>query len=635
MCGITGFFSPRHLRKSETCVKMNAVIKHRGPDDEGFWLMNDSSKAFYSGKDSMAEIKSAFPQIPTIEDCSLALGFRRLSIVELSEKGHQPMASQNKKLIITFNGEIYNFRELRIQLEQLGYSFESESDTEVILKGYQEWGTEVFAMLNGMFAICIVDLENQKLVFARDRFGLKPLFYSVQKETLCWASEIKAILECDWIERKINWEGVYTNFLFQTTLSPQTCFENISSIEPGTFVEVEIQDELVLKANSFFAFSKVETQNEVRIEEVESLFKTSVQNQLVADVPRAIMMSGGIDSTFLAHQVKQIDSSIPCFTVDYQFSNGEIKNAKSFAEVENLDHRTHQISSETILADLKQKIQHFEEPYVSIEVLLNAAEIAHNSGFKVVLSGNGADELFGGYMHTQKLNRWKSFKVLNPYVSTLPEVLIPYKKIQNYFEQNTLFDFFRNGQGGMRPHEVKSLFKTKKLKNVDTSLNKYHLSKGESYQDYFLLDMRYSLASHHAYRDDLAAMMYSVEFRYPYLDNKLASYVASLPENVRFTGKENKPLLRKIVSKKLPESILNMPKKGFSFPLTRFINENESLKSFVLATIQQLEKRNILNSKLISEWLNEGITETNSSKLWQLLTFELWLQNYLDPTNEN
>lgn len=635
MCGITGFFSPKHLRKAETCVKMNTAIKHRGPDDEGFWLLNDSSNALYAGKDSMAEIKSALPQISIKEDCHLVLGFRRLSILELSEKGHQPMTSQNKKLIITFNGEIYNFREVRIQLEKLGHSFESESDTEVVLKGYQEWGTDVFAMLNGMFAICIIDLEKHKLVFARDRFGLKPLFYSVQDETLCWASEIKAILECEWIERKINWEGVYTNFLFQTTLSPQTCFENVFSLEPGTFMEVEMQAELVLKRNSFFTFSNFETQNEVCMEEIENLFKVSVQNQLVADVPRAIMMSGGIDSTFLAHEAKQIDSSIPCFTVDYQFSNEEIQNAKSFAEATNLNHKIYQISSKTILADLKQKIQHFEEPYVSIEVLLNAAEFAYNNGFKVVLSGNGADELFGGYMHTQKLNRWKSFKVLNPFISALPETLIPSKKIKNYFEQNTLLDFFRNGQGGMRPHEVKSLFETEKLKSIDTSLSKYHLSKGESYQDYFLLDMRYSLGSHHAYRDDLAAMMYSVEFRYPYLDNQLASYVASLPENIRFTGKENKPLLRKVASKKLPESILNMPKKGFSFPLARFINENKSLKNFVLETIQQLQERQVFNSKLISEWINEGITEANSSKLWQLLTFELWLQNYLDPTNEN
>lgn len=634
MCGISGFFSPINLRKSNFIVRMSDAIKHRGPDDEGFWLFTENNSDFYSGQDSISEIKDKFPKIPLDLDCKIALGFRRLSILDLSSKGHQPMSDEESKIIITFNGEIYNFKELRKILQEKGHVFSSETDTEVILKGYQEWNTDVFEKLNGMFSICIVDLEKQKILLARDRFGLKPLFYYKNENSISWASEIKAILECDWVERKINWEGVYTNFLFQTTLSPQTCFENVFSLEPGSFMEIDIKKEFDLKIKKFFSFKENKVEQRFSKKETEELFQKSIEKQLYADVPMAIMMSGGIDSTFLAYEAKKYVTDIPCFTLDYQFSKNEIENAEKFAEKEQLNHKTYKISNSEILADLKKKIQHFEEPYVSLEVLLNVSEIAQKNNYKIVLSGNGADELFGGYMHLQKLIRWKKYKALNPLVSSLPKSVLP-TKFNNYFQQNTLFDFFRNGQGEMRPTEVQELFTNEQLKKVDTSLKKFHLTKGNSYKDYFLLDMRYSLASHHVYRDDLAAMMFSVEFRYPYLDNNLANYISGIPEQERFNGKENKPLLREAVGNKLPDYILEMPKKGFSFPLAKFINENEELKNLLLENINNLIKRRIFNTQTIEKWLNNGIFDSYASKLWQLLTFELWLQKYLDPSKEN
>lgn len=633
MCGISGFFSPKYLRKAELCVKMNDAIKHRGPDDEGFCLVNDGIMNFYAGKDSMDAIKSKLPQILYDDDCNLALGFRRLSIVDLSEKGHQPMSNESNKITITFNGEIYNFRELRTDLKGFGFHFETDSDTEVLLKGYNHWGTDVFAMLNGMFALCIVDLEKNIILFARDRFGLKPLFYSIQKNTLCWASEIKAILECDWVEREINWEGVYTNFLFQTTLSPQTCFKDIFSVEPGALILVEMNEDIVLKKEQFAQLSNHEKKAGSACQ-IGKLISKSVEKQLNTIVPKAVLMSGGIDSTFIAYEAKKRDDQIPCYTVDYEFSKEEIKNAAYFALSQNINHSTFQVSDESILAGLVEKIQHFEEPYVSIEILLNASEIAHKRGYKVVLSGNGADELFGGYMHTLKLKRWKRFKFVNGIISALPNGLISSPKIKNYFQQHTIFDFFRNGQGGMRPEEVKKLFNKEVWRDFDSSLSSYHLTKGTSYADYFLLDMRYSLASRHAYRDDLAAMRYSIEFRYPFLDNELVDYVSGLPMDKRFDGKQNKPLLRKVVQGKLPIQILNMKKRGFSFPLARLIDDNPDVKEMILDNLEKLKNRHIFNSELIDKWSNSEINEANSSKLWQLFTFELWLQKYLDPTNQ-
>ncbi len=250
MCGISGYYSFHKSISSTNILEMNQAIRHRGPDDEGFWMYNTDEGISFSGNDSTQKIKEQFPVLKD-GNSNIALGFRRLSIIDLSEKGHQPMLSENEQIIITFNGEIYNFKKLRKELESLGYSFHSSSDTEVILKAYQEWGSSSFAKLDGMFAICIVDLISQKLILARDRVGMKPLFYHLGKEGLVWASEIKALLKNEWVKPEINWNGVYTNFLFQTTLAPQTCFQHIFSLEPASFMTIDLKDHKISKEKFF------------------------------------------------------------------------------------------------------------------------------------------------------------------------------------------------------------------------------------------------------------------------------------------------------------------------------------------------------------------------------------------------
>lgn len=205
MCGICGYYSFKNEISSENILEMNNAIRHRGPDDEGFWISDGLHGKPFSGNDSTPQIKETFPVLNETNS-KIALGFRRLSIVDLSEKGHQPMLSDDEKITITFNGEIYNFKKIRKELEALGYHFKSNSDTEVILKSYKEWGTEMFAQFDGMFAIALVDLEKQKLILGRDRVGLKPLFYFKNENALVWASEIKSILKNEYIKPEINWD---------------------------------------------------------------------------------------------------------------------------------------------------------------------------------------------------------------------------------------------------------------------------------------------------------------------------------------------------------------------------------------------------------------------------------------------
>ena len=631
MCGICGYYSFKNEISSENILEMNNAIRHRGPDDEGFWISDGSKGESFSGNDSTKKIKETFPVLNKTNS-KIALGFRRLSIVDLSEKGHQPMLSDDEKITITFNGEIYNFKKIRKELEDLGYYFKSNSDTEVILKSYEEWGTEMFAKFDGMFAIALVDLEKQKLILGRDRVGLKPLFYFKNENALIWASEIKSILKNEYIKPEINWNGVYTNFLFQTTLAPETCFQNIFSLEPASFLILDLNNFTSSKQFywNFPTEKLVNVTEDEAAEKVDQLLSESVKEQLFADVLVTSMMSGGIDSTLITAKAKPFKNDINAFTISYQFSESEVKNASLMAEKIDIQHNIKKVSDDEILNQLKENIQHFEEPYSSLEVLMNAAEFAKNKGFKVVLSGNGADELFAGYSHSLKLNKWLSMKKFNAvrhFIFTNDDFS---RKVKNYFSQNDMLDFFRQSQVGMKPFEAKNVFSDAVFNTVKKNLKDKKLSETKDYQGLFEYDMKYSLSSHHVFRDDLSAMKYGVEFRYPYLSNDLIDYVSSLPEKLRYNGIQNKPLLRKVAEKYLPSEILKMPKRGFSFPLAHFIKTEPKVREFILENLNSLKKRNFFKPEVINEWWNNQKNEYDCVKIWQLVTFELWYQKYFE-----
>lgn len=631
MCGICGYYSFRKEISSKNILEMNNAIRHRGPDDEGFWISDGLKGESFSGNDSTQKIKETFPVLNEFSS-KIALGFRRLSILDLSEKGHQPMLSDDEKITITFNGEIYNFKKIRKELEDLGYHFKSNSDTEVILKSYEEWGTEMFARFDGMFAIALVDLEKQKLILGRDRMGLKPLFYFKNENALVWASEIKSILKNEYIKPEINWNGVYTNFLFQTTLAPETCFQNIFSLDPASFLVLDLNDFSISKQLYWnFPTKKIENiMAEEAAAKVDGLLAESIKEQLFADVPVTSMMSGGIDSTLITAKAKPFKSDINAFTISYQFSESEVKNASLMAEKIDIQHDVKKVSDEEILDQLRENIQHFEEPYSSLEVLMNAAEFAKNKGFKVVLSGNGADELFAGYSHSLKLNKWLSMRKFNAvrhFIFTNDDFS---RKVKNYFSQDDMLDFFRQSQVGMKPFEAKNVFSKDIFRSIHTNLKYKKLSETKDYQGLFEYDMKYSLSSHHVFRDDLSAMKYGVEFRYPYLSNALIDYVSSLPEKLRYNGIQNKPLLKKVADQYLPSEILKMPKRGFSFPLAHFIKTEPKVRTFIIENLNRLKKRNFFKPEIIDQWWNNQKNEYDCVKIWQLVTFELWYQKYFE-----
>lgn len=630
MCGICGYYSFEKPISTHNIVAMTDAIKHRGPDDEGFWISDGLIGESFCGNDSTLEVKEKLPKLIETK-ANLALGFRRLSILELSHKGHQPMVSQSGSIALVFNGEIYNYKYLQKELVELGYEFDSNSDTEVILKGFQEWGTSLFVKLDGMFAIAIIDLQQKEIILARDRLGLKPLFYFNKDHVFAFASEIKALLKIEDYVPVVNWNGVYTNFLFQTTLGSETCFENIVGLEPGTFMRIDL-DGFQVQTQVYWELSRhvIDVSEEIASKKIDQFLTKSIQEQLIADVPVIGMMSGGIDSTLIATKAKTLQNNISAFSIAYPKSEEEMKIASLVARNLEIQHFIKKINSDELLDELKDHIQHFEEPYSSLEVLLNAVEYAKNLGFKVVLSGNGADELFGGYAHTLKLKRWlflKNFNFIRYFIWSDSNFS---NSVKNYFSQDQMFDFFRQSQSAMNPIEAQKIFSDMLFQNINKDLTRFHLSETKNYKGYFEYDMKYSLSSHHVYRDDLSAMKYGVEIRYPYLSNDLVDYVSSLPEKLVYDGKVNKPLLRKVGEKILPSAVLNMTKRGFSFPMDHLMKNNREVQKFISNHLNQLKKRNFFNPDIIDEWNSSKMHYKNHLKIWQLVTFEIWYQKYFE-----
>ena len=391
MCGICGFIS-KNKCSSDVILEMNKAIKHRGKDDEGYVFGEINNIESYSGEDSQDGIKTKYKLLNNSKIGIFALGFRRLSILDLSEKGHQPMISE-KGNIITYNGEVYNYKEIREELEGVGFQFKSNADTEVLLKAYEYFGLDFIKKLDGMFAFCIADIEKKQLIFARDRVGLKPLFYHFDEENFIWASEIKSILASRIYAPKINWKGVKLNFMYQSSVTPETCFEGVFSLKPGHLMIFDVTRFSLVKKQYWALPEKINNNisEEEAISTTEAFLKESIAKQLKADVPVISMMSGGIDSTLISILAKEKNENLESFTVNYQEAEADVQNAKIVAQENGLKHQIVEVNISEILEHLKENIEHFEEPYCSIEVLLNAAKFAQSENYKVVLTGNGAD----------------------------------------------------------------------------------------------------------------------------------------------------------------------------------------------------------------------------------------------------
>ena len=609
MCGICGYVS----KKDISIEKMNQSIMHRGPDNQEFF-----------------------------KDNNIGLGHTRLSILDLSNDSNQPMISRSGRYVLVYNGEIYNFLELKKELQSLDVIFEKESDTEVVLEGFEFWGVKLFEKLNGMFAFSIYDKKLNIMYIVRDRFGVKPLYYYSHNDDFIFGSEIKSLLASNIIEKKLNYQGLYEYLHFATTLGETTFYENIKKLEPGYYIEYDIDKKEfeIHKYKLNYEVTQSDDSFEDAIKNIRELFEASVKRQLVSDVPVGIFLSGGIDSTAItAYATKHYKGTIKTFSAGFDYDGGdnELPNAKFIAEHFGTEHHELSITGNNTIMVLEEVNHYFDQPFgdaANIPLYLMTKELKGKE--KVILQGDGGDELFAGYHRYIRLHHYKSFKFISKFFFLLkkfiPKSSSKYKGLRFLFALNQSDlskemayimsqEMFDEDPINYFSPEVKN-----KLKNINP-FQRYqyfynNFKKLDPVNRALFTDMNIILPDLYFEKVDRATMANSLEVRVPFLDNELARYAMSLPSKYKVRGKEKKFLLKKAFEGVVPNKILYGPKKGFGVPFQYWLRT--SMKDFMLDNIRSSEIYNNDIELLMQEHISSK--KDNGMILWKLLNLALWLK---------
>ena len=598
MCGILGFnFEDKQLLK-----KMASKIESRGPDDSGFY-----------------------------SDRRISLGHRRLSIIDLSPKGEQPMFNENGAIVIVFNGEIYNFKTLKLDLEKKGYKFRSNSDTEAIIAGYEEYGESICSKLDGMFAFAIWNKKNKELFIARDRIGKKPIYYSIQNNNIIFASEIKSLLKTG-VSREIDKITLLDTIANRFSPGNNTVFSQIKKLPPGhygLFVKGK------LKIYPYWHIPQLTEKHHPTIKEVDSLIENAVGKRLISDVPIGILLSGGLDSsTMVAYMARKTDK-IKTFSVGFTEGIDESKYARIVANHFNTYHKEIVLEKE-ILSHLPKVVWHLDEPIsdpAALPTYLLSKEVSKH--VKVALSGEGGDEVFGGYDTVNKLQLLQRInKIPNAIKFNLMAPVLRALSTFNKYPKKQIYNF------GANLSESKSIEESyKKLYYFPFNSNELKEFTGRSRQD--LLDNfiknkdLYKSSINFYFKEwlpndllmkvDKMSMAHGLEIRAPFLDKDLIEYFFNIPRNYKI----NRDIFRKTVSPHLPKIITNRKKQGFSLPISTWFTNKDFLNR-VVPHIQSLAKRNIFNQNKIDNLIKNPTQYRNDHKLWTLLNLELWHKIYID-----
>jgi asparagine synthase (glutamine-hydrolysing) len=622
MCGIVGIACQAACSRHELIVTQRDSLAHRGPDDSGVWWSQDGC---------------------------VGLGHRRLSIIDLSPAGHQPMLDNACELCITFNGEIYNHIELRKELVHLGHQFNSASDTEVILEAYRQWGTDCLLRFNGMFAFGLYDIRHRLLFLARDRAGEKPLFYSHRNGSLVFASELKALLANPAFPRTI--DPISLNLWLQFGYVPgdQCILQGVKKLPPAHALvwNLDSGDSRVWRYWELPPVVSNSESNSVSeeglVEELHDLLQDSVRRQLVADVSVGILLSGGVDSSLVTAMAAQASSKVKTFTIrfpDYP-DYDETEHARLIARHFSTEH-TELVAEPTTLELLPKLAWQFDEPVVDSSMIPTyLVSRLVRSECTVALGGDGGDELFGGYMHygrllwTQKHLGWIP-RPLRTMAAELSAKFLPTGfRGRNYLiglgedlraeAPNVAFLFDREARKKLLPRDL--------FKAAEKPLSLAQASPHGLVQDGGLVD-RVSRTDFQRYlpedilvKVDRASMLNSLEVRAPFLDYRIIEFAFGMvPSRLKVASNELKVLPKMLGRRVLPEGFSWDRKQGFSIPLPRWLRTD--WREYVEETLLN-GRSNLWNPKAVrSLWQGHLRGRSNSERLFGLLMFELWRKTY-------
>lgn len=625
MCGITGLFNYKNNYPADRNLSKDMVstISHRGPDDEGFYHDDDSG---------------------------VFLGHRRLSIIDLST-GNQPMTNEDKTIWIVYNGEIYNFPELKHELEAKGHIFRTHSDTEVIIHAYEEWGTESFKRLNGMYGFALWDKKQKKLILARDPFGIKPLYYFDDGLSVIFGSEIKPILINPEVRREINISSLYDFITYTYVPSPGTIFKNIFKIPPGYCLITESGGS---KLERFYRVipEQLKYKNELEIvEDLQSKIFDAVKRQMISDVPIGAMLSGGVDSSTVCSIMSSITNNpVKTFTVGFtdNFKFNELKEARYTSELINSEHHELIVSSEDYINLLPFSVWHMEEPVSTGSILAYylICKLAREH-VKVVLTGQGADEPFAGYprhfgeyygKYYRNIPDFIRNKILSPILLNIPRNE-RIKRAVNSLSIVNIPDRLKLVYETLDPNIRQELFSYSSANHNDMSdaimLWQPDVKHLDGLNQMLYIDSRLSLPDNLLLYGDKMAMAVSLEARVPFLDLDLMKLVESIPSKYKINGTTQKYLLKKAVSEWIPKEIINRKKIGFTTPLDDWFQSNlrKDIEERLLSEGSACRK--YFNINVIRKMLNAHFEKKEDYKraLFSFLTFEIWYEQFIKPSH--
>jgi asparagine synthase (glutamine-hydrolysing) len=627
MCGITGFINANGSAVDRALLeKMNAAIIHRGPDDDGFYLREN-----------------------------VGLAMRRLSIIDLAG-GKQPIHNQDKTAWLIFNGEIYNYQELRQDLENEGAQLYTKSDTEVVLQLYDRYGADCLQYLRGMFAFAIWDTRDESLFLARDRVGKKPLLYSHQPNgDIIFGSEFQALLKHPSISREVDYEAIHHYLSFICVPAPLTAYKQIRKLEPGHWLrwkngEIETKRYWLPDFSEKLDISETEAQ-----EEVLKILRESVRLRMIAEVPLGAFLSGGVDSsTVVALMAQESSRPVKTFSIGFEEQDfSELKYAKKVAEHVGAEYNEF-IVKPNAMEVLPTLIDHYGEPYAdpsSIPTYYVSKETRRH--VTVALNGDGGDESFAGYERYVAMRLAKQYAripaILRKPLIEFPLGLLPHP---NGF-RNRLRSAKRFVKAAALPHTVRYLnWVSGGTEELKTSLYTEDFQRATAgfYSGSFLqkwldspnakgildatllTDQQTYLPNDLLVKVDIASMAVSLEARSPFLDHKLIEFAAKLPEKMKASGMETKSLLKKIAAKLVPKEVIYRRKMGFGVPVGYWMR-NE-MKDFVYEVLlsEKAAKRGIFKPEALKDLIELHMSgkEDLTFMLWTLLMLELWFQRFID-----
>ncbi len=633
MCGIYGYLSNKEKVQDNILARMGQSLGHRGPDDEGQTILQ-------------------------VGPWSVGLGHKRLSIIDLSKVARQPMSNEDESIWLVYNGEIYNFKELREELERKGHYFKSRTDTEVIIHLYEEEGFGCLERLRGMFAFALWDSRNQCLFMARDRIGKKPLHFVPYSGGVVFASEIKSLLKHPIVSKEIDLVSLNKYLTFEYVPAPSTIFKFIRKVDPGHYVVIQKGE---IRSTCYWDIPLADNPiahktEEEYTEELREILERAVTARLVSDVPVGVFLSGGLDSGLVAALATKQNNELECFSIGFdEPSFDESPYAGRIAHDLKIKHQVKMFSTQEMLENLYVLPDIMDEPLADASILPTYLLSKFTSQkVKVALSGDGGDELFAGYP------TYQAHKLIN-YYDSLPNFFRNCLKAMAAYlpvsHSNISTDFmikqFLKGTGvssEIRFFIWMGAFIDREKKELLSNPLKEELRDHNTYEDIFryiskskltkdlerilYLTMKLYLQDDILIKVDRASMANSLEVRCPFLEQELVEFACGLPMHYKLNGLKTKYLLKKAADGILPEGIANRPKKGFGIPLSRWLKGE--LKEFMLDYLSEgrIKKQGYFHYPYVKTLIDDHLKMKNDNRklLWTLLVFQIWHERFVEST---